>query len=360
MTNRRILAACAALPALSLAPALAACAGGPAEAPSPAPAAAQDARLASLAGGDPGTPVALPAGALTRDTTQRYEYLSDFAVFVGREVGTDKGLVLAFDANRGRDREKYAAEHFAVLWVEGKGWVELDVTATFAGAAEQFDATYSAPLPSTERVKVTGTAATGLSLEIAKHGLRLAAEPCVVETDQRHKRDGFVTGSSAGTLRYGEREFVGIVHHEFTYLAGVNPLAKTYTDLFGDGFHSVYGLVGTGGALRVHRSGGRLEPLIGTHSGFYAEDAAARGAGALAGLKLETSKKSLGGLFRWPGRYKTNATLGERKVALQVDLKDRETLINYVFGGVAIAIVKGEVTVDGDKQPVLGFSLIVR
>jgi hypothetical protein len=354
MTLRRTFLACAALPALLFAPALAACASGPA----PQDVAILDTPSAS-SGESPARAVVLPSGELTRDTEQRYEYLSDFAVFVGREVGTDKGLVLAFDANRGRDREKYAAEHFAVLWVEGKGWVELDVTATFKGVAEQFSTTYGAVLPSTDRAQVTGTAGTGLKLEVPKHALVLNSEPCVVETDQRNKRDGFVTGSSAGTLRYGEREFVGIVHHEFTYLAGVNPLAKTYTDLFGDGFHSVYGLVGTSGALRVHRSGGRLEPLIGTHSGFFAADAAARGTGQLSGLKLETSKKSLGGLFRWPGRYKTQATLGERNVAVQVDLKDRETLINYVFGGVAIAIAKGEVTVDGAKSPVLGFSLIV-
>jgi hypothetical protein len=306
---------------------------------------------------------ALPAGELPRDTSQRFEYLSDFFVFVGREQGAEpnmgKGLVLAFDANRGRDRAKFDAEHFAVLWVEDRGWVELDVTGTFAGAEEHFVRTFAAPLPSTDRATLTGTGASGLALELPKVALRLTAEPTVVEADQRHARDGFVTGSSAGMLTLGDRTFVGVVHHEFTYLAGINPLAKTYTDLFGDGFHSVYALVGEDGALRQHRSGGRLEPLIGEHSGYYVAPGATRGEGRLEGLSLSTSKKSLGGLFRWPGRYETKSKLGDRALSLRVDLKDRESLINYVFGGVAIAIAKGELTEGGVKRPVLGFSLIV-
>jgi hypothetical protein len=313
---------------------------------------------------------ALPKGPLERDTSQRYEYLSDFFVFVGREVSkepaggaTGKGLVLAFDANRGRDREKFAAEHFAVLWVEGRGWVDLDATTPLPGATEHFSAVFGAPLPSSERAEVTGTAASGLVLEVPKVELVLKAEPMVIETDRRHGSDAFVTGSSTGELTFGEREFVGVVHQEFTYLAGINPLAKTYTDLFGDAFHSVYALVGERGALRMHRSGGRLEPLIARHSGYLVTDGRSRGSGELAQLELETAKKSLGGLFRWPGRYKTSweSTVDgqARKRTLQVDLKHRDTLINYVFGGVAIAIAQGEYGEATEKQPVLGFSLIV-
>lgn len=313
---------------------------------------------------------ALPQGALERDTSQRYEYLSDFFVFVGREVSMDpaqmgpgKGLVLAFDANRGRDREKFEAEHFGVLWVEGRGWIDLDATTSLPGTSEHFSAALGAPLPSSERAMLTGTAASGLVLEVPKVELVLRSKPMVIETDRRHGHDAFVTGSSTGTLRLGAREFVGVVHQEFTYLAGINPLARTYTDLFGDAFHSVYALVGERGALRMHRSGGRLEPLIGRHSGYLAADEASRGKGELAELDLETAKKSLGGLFRWPGRYKTSwsSTIEGKtqKRTLQVDLKNRDTLINYVFGGVAIAIAQGEYGEGAAKQSVLGFSLIV-
>lgn len=321
----------------------------------------------------PGRPMpqdSLPQGALERDTSQRYEYLSDFFVFVGREVSVDParmgpgtGLVFAFDANRGRDREKFEAEHFGVLWVEGRGWIDLDTTTSVPGTSGHFSAVFGAPLPSSERAQLTGTAASGLVLEVQKVELVMKAEPMVIETDRRHGRDAFVTGSSAGTLRLGAREFVGVVHQEFTYLAGINPLAKTYTDLFGDAFHSVYALVGERSALRMHRSGGRLEPLIGRHSGYLVAGEASRGSGELAELDLETAKKSLGGLFRWPGRYKTSWTSTvdgkTQKRTLQVDLKHRDTLINYVFGGVAIAIAQGEYGEGAAKESVLGFALIV-
>jgi len=314
--------------------------------------------------------VTLPQGALERDTSQRYEYLSDFFVFVGREVTAEetstapgKGLVLAFDANRGRDREKFAAEHFGVLWVEGRGWIDMDTTTSLPGTSEHFSAVFGAPLPSSERALVTGTAASGLVLAMSKVELVLKADPMVIETDRRHGSDAFVTGSSKGVLTFGALEFIGVVHQEFTYLAGINPLAKTYTDLFGDAFHSVYALVGERGALRIHRSGGRLEPLIGRHSGYLVPDEAARGSGELSNLELETAKKSLGGLFRWPGRYKTSweSTVEGKseKRSLQVDLKHRDTLINYVFGGVAIAIAQGEYGEGAAKESVLGFALIV-
>lgn len=307
-------------------------------------------------------PAELPQGPLERDTTQRLEYLSDFFVFVGRD-SEGKGLVLAFDANRGRDKESFAAEHFVVLWVEGRGWVDLDATKSLPGSRDHFAAAFGAPLPTGDRAVVTGTAVTGLTLDVPKVALTLRAAPWVVETDRRLARDAFVTGASTGTVTFGERTFAGVVHAEFTYLAGINPLAKTYTDLFGDGFHGVYALVGERAAMRQHRSGGRLEPLIGRRQGYLVQDPAVRGANALPFFDFDTAKKSLGGLFRWPGRYvskwKVEAEGATREVRVQVDLKERETLINYVFGGVAIAIAKGEL-VDGDtKQPVLGFALIV-
>ncbi|MEZ6017643.1 MAG: hypothetical protein R3F49_21215 [Planctomycetota bacterium] len=309
----------------------------------------------------------LPNGPIERDEAAKLEYLSDFFVFAGREASSDgkpgKGLVFAFDANRGREKQKYAAEHFAVLWVEGRGWVDLDVTQSLPGAAAQFARAVGVGLPTCERAQVAGDAFAGLTIEVPKVALKLVAEPIGVETDRRNGGDVFLTGATKGRLTLGERAFVGVVHHEFTYLVGVNPLAKTYTDLFGEGFHSVYALLGAKDALRLHRTGGTLEPLIGRHSGYLVRDGAEAGAGELPAFKLETAKKSLGGLFRWPGRYdigwREGAADARRRIEVKVDLKDRETLINYVFGGVAIAIASGELVDGAQREPVLGFTLIV-
>jgi len=318
--------------------------------------------------------VRLPRGELRRATNERLEYLSDFFVFVGREENAptptpgvkragDEGLVLAFDLNRGRDGETFVAEHFAVLWVDGQDWIDLKATSEMSGDADQFHCTYNAPLPSGKRVSVDGTAASGLTVAFESVELWLVAEPTVIETDRRQEHNGFLTGATTGRVTYGNRTFVGIVHHEFTYLAGINPLAKTYMDLFGDGFHGVYALAGKDHALRMHRSGGTLEPLIGRRSGYLVAAGAKRGKNELPFFKFDTAKTSLAGFFRWPGRYiaswQVEGERGSSRFAVEVDLKHRETLVNYVFGGVAIAIAKGQLREGDTKESVLGFALIV-
>ncbi len=342
----------------------------------------RDGETASTGGA--GAPT-LPAGPLERDPDAVLEYLSDFVVFAGREVNAEqaagstaepKRLVLAFDANRGREGKSYAAEHFAVMWVEGRGWVELGATSDVPGSPAHFERLAGAVIPAGPKVRSEGDALRGLQLFIASKELHLVAEPIALTTDRREGANAFATGAAAAQLKLGARTFVGVVHYELCYLAGLNPLAKTYTDLFGDGYHGVYALTGDGRPLRMHRSGGRLESLVQRRCGYLAPTPGAS-VRELPKFSFDLSKRSLGGFFRWPGRYTSSwqtplpaatgtgadrAPLDPRPTQtsrLSVDLSERETLINYVFGGVAIAIATGELIEGDSRQPVFGFALIV-
>lgn len=285
--------------------------------------------------------------------TEVLEYVSDFLCFTG---GDDQGRVaFAFDANRGRKGERFQAEHFGALWVEGRGWVELKGTGEFEDPDQRFR-----ELPSSPAWQVEGDAAAGISVVSESNGLELRVDPLSIVTRRSLEGASFDTGSTRASLRLGERELEGVVTYEYCFLPDINPLAKTYTDLFGDGFHGVYAVVGQpagGEPLRFHDSGGRLEPLILSRDGFVGGGEQAQ---RVEEARFRISNRSLGGFFRWPGRYRVDWGEPESGPRFDLRIKDRKTLFNYVFGGVAVAIVDGALTRDGAEQPVFGFALIVR
>jgi len=305
-----------------------------------------------LGGAPPATSSASPSAA-------KLEYLSDFFCFAG---GDEAGrVVFAFDANRGREDAAEQAEFFAVLWVEGEGWRDLEGTGDLGGEEISYET-----IPSNGSFAVTGTVDSGIAIASERNGLELTID--AMQLRRQSEQDGarFDTGSTAATLALGERLISGRVSYEFCHLPDKNPLVKTYTDLFGDGYHGVYAFVGEAESaddLRFHRSGGSLRPLVGRFAGF-----ATRGAQTLAVAepKFRISNMSLGGFFRWPGRYRGNWSTAPSagaepvEVGFDVRLKDRETLVNYVFGGVAVAIVDGSVTRGGVERPAFGMALIVR
>jgi hypothetical protein len=314
--------------------------------------------LGALAGGQSTEGPTLPAGPIEREAAGASEYLSDFVVFSGRDDG---GRVLfAFDANRGRDGRSHKAEHFAVLFVEGRGWVDLEATVQFAGSAMDFAGQPAPIVPSGGLTRVSGHPLLGLSLEIPSRELRFESEAFVLGTDRRRGKEVFATGAAAAQLEFAGRTFEGQALYELCYLTSVNPLARTYPNLFGDGFHGLYMAVGEDfdGALRLHRSGGRLEDLIARECGLLVrgED---RQTPEAFGLDIRAGR--LAGFFRWPSRYRTAWRVDEGpRHSVDVRVNSRETLINWGFGGVAVAVLEGELRSGDERKPLYGLALIVR
>jgi hypothetical protein len=306
-------------------------------------------------------PASGPKPAAVEEETES-EYLSDFLVFVG---GDPQGrLLLAIDLNRGRKGARLRGEQFVALHLEGQGWQEV-------GGRSDLTISELQQLPESPDWTVDGDRQSGYRVTGSKRGIELTTGRLEAVAIHSRGPDLFSTGSGSGSLRLGERTLTGVVHHEYCFLRGINPLFKTYTDLFGDGFHGLYLSFGQGdqqSALRLHQSGGRLEPLILRQSGFERSPA---GASRLDLGRLRISDWSLGGLFRWPGRYRLDWRRAEGaeqvgsdalRSELRFDLKvrQRETVINYVFGGVAVAVLDGTTVVDGQAYPTYGIALIVR
>ncbi|MEO0650667.1 MAG: hypothetical protein AAFZ65_08315 [Planctomycetota bacterium] len=283
------------------------------------------------------------------ESEKALEYISDFFCFVGSD---EQGKVaFAFDVNRGRKDDDYQAQTIANLWVDGEGWEDFGGMVDFDDPEDRF---YE--LPSSSRWSLEGWASTGVTIRSQRDGIELEVDPIATHTKNKRGLAVFTSGSSAGTLRLGEREITGRVSHEYCFLSDMNPLAKRYTDLFGDGFDGIYAVLGEGGDLRFHESGGRLEPLVMNRDGFVVEEGEAS---RIEGASFKVSDKSFG-LIRWPGRYRSSWT--EDGVACSYDLRirDRETLVNVVIVGVAVGIVEGTYTRGGVEQEVFGMALIVR
>lgn len=297
------------------------------------------------------TPAALEA------PEESLSYVSDFVVFAGAD---ETGKVLfAFDANRGAKGEAAQAEHFQRLWVEGDGW------STLPGEGE-VNAEEMWSLPCSDAWELTGSAASGLGFSCEQAQLDLAVEPLEDRTWRELDGDIFATGTAAATLTLGERVIAGHVHHEYCYLSTRNPLAKTYTDLFGDGFHGVYAIVGEGENLRpfkYHRTGGTLRGLLKRSDGF-APATNAEGWQRLPDNKFEASDWDLAGFFSWPGRYAVEWSEGEGDAAVQrsfdVRLRKREVVANYVIAGLAVNVLEGTVDLNGTPEPMFGMALVVR
>jgi hypothetical protein len=305
-----------------------------------------------------GEPSALTPGLAEAEL----EYLSDFLCFVGGDASGR--VLLAVDLNRGRNGKKLEGEQFVALHVEGQGWLEV-------GGKSDLKVDALEALPDSGRWEVSGERQSGFRLVCPERELDFSTGRLDAVALHSQNNDLFSTGAGTGTLRLGKRTIAGIVHHEYCFLRGINPLAKTYTDLFGDGFHGLYCSVGLGAeasTLRLHKSGGRLEPLILRQNGF---EKSGQGSTRLDLGRLRISDWSLGGFFRWPGRYRLDWTrptesgqLGHdgQRSTLSFDLRvrQRETVVNYVFGGVAVAIVEGTARVDGQDVAIYGLALIVR
>jgi hypothetical protein len=281
----------------------------------------------------------------------RYEYASDFVSFVGRD---ERGRVaFALDTNRGRDGETFQAEHFAVFYDEGRGWVELAGNGEFTNADRKL-----AEIANSKFYRYEGTPTTGLAIESAKNELRLAVEPLALHSRRERKGATFDTGSAAAKLEWKGRTLIGRAIYEGCTLPDRNLITDPDTDFFGDGWHGLYAVVDAGGDLRLHSADGDVAKLVLAHQGFLVLDGEARAAKKLAFEALDWEQG--GGFFRWPTVWKASWKDHDANAELSLRLADRNVVATWVVGGFAVAIAKGELTLGETKHEVWGLAQIIR
>lgn len=286
-----------------------------------------------------------------RASDARCEYRSDFVAFVGRD---DRGRVaFALDTNRGRDRDAYQAENFAVLYAEGQGWIELAGNGEFPNTERRLE-----PIASSKHYRYEGTPAAGLRVAGASNALELTIEPIALHSRRERRGASFDVGSAAAKLVWKERTFAGRVIFEGCYLPDRNLITSPDPDFFGDGWHGLYALVDSAGDLRLHRADGDAAKLLLPEKGTLRLEGEPRPA---KHLELEVEAWTQGrGFFRWPTGWRASWLDEERPVKLAVELEDREVILSWVVGGFAVAIAKGELELDGRRHEVWGLAQVIR
>lgn len=309
----------------------------------------------ALLGSDFGAPQA-PAADPDPIAAAKQVYTSDLIVFLG---GDSAGrAIFALDTNRGRDGREHQAEHFGILHVEGRGWVELAGNGEYPNPKAMLDG-----LPDSAAYRFSGTPKTGWTIEGAGNSdgpdLKLTVEPLIERTRSTLGSEEFVTASAAAVLTLGSRSLRGQAIHEWTRLLDKNLITDPDTDTFGDGWHGAYLTVGERGLLRAHLTDGDVRKLLRKRSGFYVDD---KGAGkAMDRLRFEPGGWSQGrGLFRWPTRWSLNWDDDGKPASAELSIAQRETILNWGVGAFAVAIVEGSVEIDGRESRVYGLGQILR
>jgi hypothetical protein len=298
---------------------------------------------------DPQTPGTLGVGSDEISSTTLV-YVSDYLSFVGQD---EQGYVaFALDTNRGRDGDAYQAEHFAVLHDERQGWVDLAGNGVYDNMEKAL-----LGLPDSSFFQFNGTPAAGLSVASPSNQLVLRIAPI----PQRHRRaDGNATlwmGSTDATLIWHERTIPGRVIYEFVFMPNFNRLTRTYVGMW-KGFQGLYLL---GGAdidlyLHTHRSE-RLAAWVGTLIGFAAFNGETQ---ALDDLDVMVMDHAFApGFYRWPTEWSITWRGPQGAGSLSLSLHEHKRIRNWVIGGFAMGIVRGDVTYGGVTKPVYGLAELI-
>ncbi len=288
------------------------------------------------------------------------EYTSDFVAFVGSDA--QGKVIFALDTNRGRDKQKFQAEHFAVLYDEKAGWVEMAGNGEYPNPSSALTA-----IPDSKHYRFVGSPEKGWTIIGVENQVKLAVDALVVRTRSNVGADEFVTRSAAATLTWKQRTLRGRAIYEWTRLVEKNLITDPSTGTFGDGWHGAYLLAGDGGELRAHLTDGDVKELLHERSGFLVTGGTA-GVGGKPGVSLELSKLEFEparwaqgrGFYRWPTRWNLSWGEGKASAKAALSISHRENIANWGVGAFGVAVVEGEIEVAGVKTMVWGLGQIVR
>lgn len=272
-------------------------------------------------------------------------YVSDYLSFVGED---DQGYVtFALDTNRGRDGESYQAEHFVVLHDEHQGWINVEGNGQYNNDTHEL-----LSIPDSQAFQFQGTPTNGWTIISHPNQLTLTVEPVPERLSQSENGGQFWMGSSPATMVWRDRTLKGRVIYEFILMPDFNRLTRTYWALWNE-FQGFYLSVDGLGALYLHSQESELiAPLIGKLNGFLAVNDKTN---HFQVLQLTTVDLSQGfGFYKWPNKWVAGWSSEKGSGTAQLELSQFNQIANWLIGGFAMGIVRGQVTYNGKVYQVYG------
>lgn len=279
--------------------------------------------------------------------TSTLVYVSDYFSFVGEDA--QGHVAFALDNNRGRDGDAYQAEHFVVLHDERRSWVNVLGNGRYENSKQEL-----LSIPNSPDFEFQGAPGSGITITSKSNNLVLRVEPIAVALSRQHDRSRYWLGSAPAALEWAGRTLKGRVIYEYLIMPDFNRLTRTYWGLWKE-FQGLYLKVGGDGDLYVHsQRSERIASLVGRLAGFAAHGGRTE---ELEGLMLTPlSRTPALGFYRWPAEWRLDWTSRGRPVSTTLTLADRKTIGNWVIGGFAMGIVKGELTINGRTLALYGLA----
>ena len=277
-------------------------------------------------------------------------YVSDYFSFVGAD--SQGRVAFALDNNRGRDGEKYQAEHFVVLHDEHQGWVNVAGNGRYENTKKEL-----ARIPDSPFFQFKNTPETGLAITSAKNQLTLRIEPLKQRT---HRTDGKSTmwyGSAPAVLTWQGRTIPGRVIYEYLVMPDFNRLTRTYWGMWNE-FQGLYLQAEGSNDIYLHsQQSERMAALAGTLVGFSVFNELPE---SLNGLRVEILDSEFApGFYRWPTAWRITWTGSRGLASMTLSLSYQKKIANWMIGGFSMGIVSGELSYDGRIWSVYGLAELI-
>lgn len=283
-------------------------------------------------------------------------YYSDYFSFIGSDAA---GFVaFALDNNRGVDGTDYQAEHFGVLYDQHSGWVRLAGMGKYENPRGMLSR-----IPDSPDFQFEGRPESGLVIRSGANALTLTIAPIEIHLQEAGPKRTEKWGSAEASLHWRNREIPGRVIYEGLVRLDWNRLTRTYFNTW-DNFQGFYLALeqGAPGAWRdlYLRSQGN-----GKHRRTKGFVTIQDWNGTIRSTRFEAFDKALNfGFFRWPQRWAIDIVPDRAASPETGELKlsqiSRQNQRNWIIGGFAMTVVKGELLENGKKFPVLGFVELIK
>jgi hypothetical protein len=260
-------------------------------------------------------------------------------------------VAFAIDNNRGKDGEKYQAEHFLVLHDEREGWVGLLGNGKYENKNREL-----VTIPDSPYFAIEGSANKGFVIKGRENDLTFATEPMTMTLSRRSDEGLYEMGSSDAALKWKGRTIKGRVIYEYLVKPGFNRLARINWSV-GKNFRGLYLLVSGTGDMYFHHRGGKPSSITLPQDGFLVLNGKSRVL-PFSEVQATRSRQALG-IYRWTLAWEGKVQLEGKSASISIETLDFKVINGWIIGGFAMGIVKGTLEVDGKRYTLYGFSELI-
>jgi hypothetical protein len=292
----------------------------------------------------------LPTASPHQTTTSPVAYVSDFFSFVGRD---DSGRVaFSLDSNRGRDGDTWQAEHLVMLLHdETEGWKELEGAGPYENKEKKLLA-----IPRSPYFEFTGDPTMGLTIQNTQIALTLEIQPVTERVSRKDGGSFYRMGSTSAIMKWQRRTLKGWVIHERLEMADFNRLTRKYFDLWTESYGLYAWTDESPDFLYFHKQANdtRLTPLVGKLVGFGVFSNQGE---HLQNLQLTVMDSTQAwGFYQWPQNWAGQWIGRQGRGSIAMKVSDLQVISNFILGGLAMGIIEGEITYDGNTRRIYGMA----